>query len=65
MNLKRFKEDSDKLRLSPKQSPGPQTLSKPEEFPKNVRIVEGTVKETGNQASQGPNERHENLVTYA
>ncbi|ANK92735.1 MULTISPECIES: hypothetical protein [Rhizobium] len=64
MNLKQFKEDSDKLRLAPA-FPGPQALSKPEEFPKNVRIVEGTVKETGTQASQGLNEKHENLVKYA
>lgn len=64
MNLKKFKEDSEKLRLAPKAFPRQEDLSK-REFPKNVRIVEGTVKETGNQASQGPNEKHENLVKYA
>ena len=44
---------------------GQQALSKQEDFPKNVRIVEGTVKETGSQALPGPNEKHENLVKYA
>lgn len=62
MNLKQFKEDSDKLAPA---FAGQQDLSKPEDFPKNVRIVEGTVKETGSQALPGPNEKHENLVKYA
>ncbi len=65
MNLKKFKEDSDKLRLAPKALPGSEVPSKLEDFPKNVRIVEGTVKETGNQAFQGNNEKSENLVKYA
>lgn len=65
MNLRKFKEDSDKPRLAAKAAPAAVALSKPEDFPKNVRIIEGVVKEIGNQIFQGPNEKHENLVKFA
>ncbi|UWU23026.1 hypothetical protein N2601_08800 [Rhizobium sp. CB3060] len=65
MNLRKFKEDSDRLRLASKAPSGREAPSKPEDFPENVRIVEGTLKETGTPAVQGPSEKHENLVKYA